>query len=95
MSRHRSIPQNLMIALIRDLMIVTAVTEVAVDFSKPTERWLDRVRLGDIKTLHAKGQFPLPVIEAVGRALEDGGERAEAMPKLRGETGSHIVAADA
>jgi carbamate kinase len=84
-----------MIALIRDLMIVTAVTEVAADFSKPTERWFDRVSLGDIKTLLAKWQFPLPVIEGVDRALEDGGGRAEAMPELRGETDAHILAADA
>jgi carbamate kinase len=68
-----------MVALIRDLMIVTAVTEVAADFSKPTERWFDRVNLGDIKTLLAKWQFTLPVIEAVDHALD--GERAEAMPE--------------
>jgi hypothetical protein len=80
-----------MVALIRDLMIVTAVTEVAVDFSKPTERWLDRVSLGDIKTLHAK----LPVLEAVDHALEERWRARGSNAGTRGETDAHIVAADA
>lgn len=87
------------------LMILTAVPRVAVDYGKPTQRWLDRVSLREVKALAAQGQFPAgsmgPKIEAAIRFLEGGGERAviahleQAMPALRGETGTHIVADDA
>src|SRR6185295_576331 len=54
-----------------DLMILTAVSKVATDFGKPTQRWLDRVGLAGIKALHAAGQFPPgsmgPKIEAAIR----------------------------
>ena len=90
---------------IRDLMILTAVSKVAADFGKPTQRWLDRVSLREIKALQAQGQFPSgsmgPKIEAAIRFLEGGGERAiiahveEAMPALAGLTGTQIVARDA
>src|SRR5215204_7072048 len=43
---------------IRHLMILTAVSRVAVDYGKPTQRWLDRVTCHELKTLHANGQFP-------------------------------------
>ena len=42
---------------IRDLMILTAVSKVAADFGKPTQRWLDHVSLREIKALHAKVSF--------------------------------------
>ena len=87
------------------LMILTAVSRVAVDYGKPTQRWLDRVTLREIKALHAQRQFPAgsmgPKIEAAIRFLEGGGEHVviahleQAMPALRGETGTHIVADDA
>jgi carbamate kinase len=86
------------------LMILTAVSKVAVDFGKPTQRPLDRVTLREIKAYYAEGQFPPgsmgPKIEAAIRFLEGGGERVviahleEAMPALRGETGTHIVGED-
>jgi carbamate kinase len=89
---------------IGQLMILTAVPRVAADFGKPTQRSLDRVTLREIKALHAQGQFPPgsmgPKIEAAIRFLDGGGERAiiahleQAMPALRGETGTHIVADD-
>ncbi len=89
---------------IRHLMILTAVSKVAADFGKPTQRWLDHVSLREIKALHAEGQFPPgsmgPKIEAAIRFLEGGGEHAiiahveEAMMALVGETGTHIVAGD-
>jgi carbamate kinase len=85
-------------------MILTAVPRVAIDYGKPTQRWLDRVSLRELKALHAEGQFPPgsmgPKIEAAIRFLEGGGERAiiahleEAMPALRGETGTHVIADD-
>ncbi len=87
------------------LMILTAVPNVAVNFGKPNQAALHTVRLGELKALHAEGQFPVgsmgPKIEAAIRFLEGGGERAiighlaEAMPALRGETGTQIVNDDA
>jgi len=89
---------------IRHLMILTAVSKVAADFGKPTQRWLDHVSLREIRALHAEGQFPPgsmgPKIEAAIRFLEGGGKHAiiahveEAMPALVGETGTHIVVGD-
>ena len=60
--------------------------------------------LGDLRRLREEGHFlpgsMEPKIEAVIRFLEGGGKRAiiahldEAMPALRGETGTHVVAED-
>jgi carbamate kinase len=86
------------------LMILTAVEKVAVDFGKPTQRWLDRVTLRELKAFHAQGQFPPgsmgPKIDAAISFLEGGGERViiakldDAMPALEGKTGTHVVADD-
>lgn len=87
------------------LMILTAVSKVAVNFGRPDQRWLDRVSCRELKRYHAEGQFPPgsmgPKIEAAIRFLDGGGERViiahleEAMPALRGETGTHVLADDA
>ncbi len=84
------------------LMILTAVAKVAVDFGKPTQRWLDRVTLRELKGLNAAGQFPPgsmgPKIEAAISFIEGGGERViiarldEAMAALEGKTGTHVTA---
>lgn len=84
------------------LMILTAVSRVAVDFGTPRQRWLDRVGLRELKALHAAGQFPPgsmgPKIDAAIGFIDGGGERViiarldEAMPALRGETGTLIHA---
>jgi carbamate kinase len=89
---------------ISHLIILTAVSKVAVDYGKPSQRWLDRITCRELKRLQAEGQFPAgsmgPKIEAAVRFLEGGGEHVviahleEAMPALRGETGTHIVADD-
>ena len=86
---------------IHDMMILTAVPSVAVDFGKPEQRELTLVSLSDIKRYHAEGHFPPgsmgPKIEAAIRFLEAGGKRVivtsleTALPALRGETGTHIV----
>jgi carbamate kinase len=83
------------------IMLLTAVPRIAVDFGKPTQRWLDRVTLSELKALAAQGHFPPgsmgPKIDAAIRFLENGGRRVviakldEAVPALRGETGTHIV----
>ena len=86
------------------LMILTAIAKVAVDFGKPTQRMLDRVTLRDLKAYRAAGHFPPgsmgPKIDAAIGFIEGGGEHViiarldEAMPALRGETGTHVYADD-
>ncbi|HEX4885524.1 MAG TPA: carbamate kinase [Casimicrobiaceae bacterium] len=86
---------------IRDMMILTGVPKVAIDFGKPTQRNLDRVGLSEARRHLAEGQFPPgsmgPKVEAAIRFLEGGGRRAiitsldTAVEALRGATGTHIV----
>lgn len=86
------------------MMILTAVPKVAINFGTPQQRELDRVTLRELRKLHSQGHFPAgsmgPKIDAALRFLDGGGERViiakleEAMPALRGETGTHIVADD-
>lgn len=87
---------------IDDLMILTSVPRVAINYGKPTQRELDRVSLSEILKLHAEGHFPPgsmgPKIDAAIQFLKGGGRRVmigrleDAVPVLRGETGTHIVA---
>jgi carbamate kinase len=86
---------------IPDMMILTAVPRVAINFGKPEQQELARVSLSAMRAWHAEGQFPAgsmgPKVEAAIRFLEGGGRRAiitsldTAVPALRGETGTHIV----
>jgi len=93
--------------LARDLkaelfVVSTGVEKVAVDFGRPTERWLDRMTLEEARRYLAEGQFPSgsmgPKIEAVMAFLEGGGHRAlitnppNLGRALRYETGTHLVA---
>ena len=90
---------------IRHLMILTAVSKVAVNYGRPDQRFLDRVSLRELKALQAEGHFPPgsmgPKVAAAIRFLESGGERViighleEAMAALRGETGTHVLSGDA
>jgi carbamate kinase len=87
---------------IRDMMILTDVEHVALDFGKPQQRDLARVTVSQLRRWQAEGHFPArsmgPKVEAAIRFLEGGGRRAiitrleRALPALRGETGTHIVA---
>ena len=86
---------------IDDLMILTTVERVAVNYGKPDQRALERVTLSEIKRLHAEGHFPLgsmgPKIDAAIQFLEGGGRHvmigqlAKIMSILQGRTGTHIV----
>jgi carbamate kinase len=86
---------------IRDMMILTAVPRVAINFGKPDQQELSRVSLSAMRGYQADGQFPAgsmgPKVEAAIRFIEGGGRRAiitsldKAVPALRGETGTHIV----
>ena len=69
---------------------------------KPDQRPLDRVTLAEVRKWHAEGQFPPgsmgPKIDAAIQFLEGGGRRVmigrleDAVPVLRGQAGTHIVA---
>jgi carbamate kinase len=39
-------------------IILTAVPQIAVDFGKPTQRWLDKITVAEAEAFHAEGQFP-------------------------------------
>ena len=87
---------------VEDMMILTGVPRVAIHFGTPEQRELGRVSLAEIRKYYAEGHFPPgsmgPKIEAVIRFLEGGGKRVyiaaleEALPALRGETGTCIYA---
>jgi carbamate kinase len=86
---------------IKDLLILTAVEQVAVDFGTPRQRALDRVTLPELKALQRAGHFAKgsmgPKVEAAIRHLEAGGERAiiahlhAASAALDGRSGTHAV----
>ncbi len=87
------------------LMLLTAVTHVAVDFATPAQRNLERVSLSEVRALRDEGHFHSgsmgPKIDAAIRFLERGGKRVvighleHAMAALRGATGTLIVHDDA
>jgi carbamate kinase len=84
------------------LVLSTAVEKVALNFGKPDEVWLDRLRLSQAKqylaesTHFAKGSME-PKIEAAVKYLERGGVRAiitntdNIGRAVAGETGTHIT----
>lgn len=84
------------------MMILTAVPKVCINFGTPEQKELDQVSLVELKEYYAAGQFPPgsmgPKIEAVIKFMENGGKHViiadleQAMPALRGEAGTHIVA---
>jgi carbamate kinase len=90
-------------AIHADLFLIsTAVEKVAINFSKPNEKWLDRMTLAEAKQylsegIHfAKGSMA-PKIQAIIWYMEAGGKRAlitspENIGRaLRNETGTWIV----
>jgi carbamate kinase len=87
---------------IPDLLILTAVDRVAIDFNTPRERRLDKVTLAELKAYQSAGHFGRgsmgPKIEAAIRHVEGGGRRAvighleRAVAALKGESGTHVVA---
>ncbi len=84
------------------IMILTAVSKVAINFGKPDQRELGEVTASEMRGYLEAGQFPAgsmgPKVDAAIRFVEGGGKRAiiahleEALPALRGETGTHVVA---
>jgi carbamate kinase len=63
----------------KTLIIATDVEKVALDYGRPSQRFLDKMTLAEAKTYLAEGQFPAgsmgPKILAVIQFLESGGER--------------------
>lgn len=85
---------------IEHMMILTAVSRVAVHFRTPQQRDLDRVAVSEMRRYLSEGHFAAgsmgPKVEAALKFIQGGGKRAiiahlnEALPALRGETGTHI-----
>ena len=83
------------------LMILTAVSKVAINLGKPNQRELDRMTLSEAKRYLDEGHFPEgsmgPKVRAAIRFIEVAGSRRssliskEAMASLRGESGTRIV----
>jgi len=92
----------LSVGLKADLFIIsTEVPQVAINFNKPDQKWLDRMTVAEAKKYMAEGHFApgsmLPKIEAVLSYMDQGGTEAiittpENIAKaLRGESGTRIV----
>jgi carbamate kinase len=87
---------------IEEVMILTAVSRVAVHFGTPQERGLSELSLSEIRRYHQEGHFLPgsmgPKVEAAIRFLERGGKRViiahleDALPALQGKAGTHIIA---
>jgi carbamate kinase len=85
-----------------ELLILTDIEQVQLDYGKPTARPVDRLTVAEGRGLMDEGQFPAgsmgPKIEACLRFVEHGGRRStianlgRAMAALRGEAGTSIVA---
>lgn len=83
------------------MMILTAVKKVAINFGQPNEQLLGRVSLSELKRYKREGHFPEgsmgPKIDAAIRFIEGGGQRVvichldDALPALRGNTGTQIL----
>jgi carbamate kinase len=84
---------------IPDLLILTAVDRVAIDYGTPRQRFLSKVSVSELKAF--RGQFAKgsmgPKVEAAIRHVEAGGGRAiighleRAEQALAGESGTHVV----
>jgi carbamate kinase len=63
-----------------DLVILTELERVAIDYKKPGQRWLDRMTVDEARAFAADGQFPAgsmgPKVTACVEFLEAGGKRA-------------------
>jgi carbamate kinase len=83
------------------LMILTSVDKVSLDYSKPTQRELDKMSLAEAEKYLAEGHFPPgsmgPKIEAAIDFLKAGGERViissieKAYEAVEGNAGTTIT----
>lgn len=83
-----------------ELMILTGVEKVALNFGKPAQQFIDKMSVSQAKTYLKEGHFPAgsmgPKIEASVKFLECGGERViitsieNSMEAIEGEAGTTI-----
>lgn len=86
---------------IEEMVILTAVSRVAINFGREDQEELDTVSVSQVRRYLEEGHFPAgsmgPKIEAAIKFIDGGGRRAiighlnEAVPAIKGETGTHIV----
>ena len=84
------------------LMILTAVSKIAINWGKPDQRELSQVKRSELRVFQDEGQFPQgsmgPKVEAALCFLDGGGKHAiighlsEAMAALEGQSGTHVFA---
>ena len=87
------------------LILLTGVERVALDFNRPTQRWLDHMSLAQAREYAAQGQFPVgsmgPKIDAAISFLQESPEAnpngeviitslEKAYEALMGRAGTHI-----
>ena len=87
---------------IDNLLILTAVEHIAVDFGTPRQRELKTVKLSELRRYQQEGHFAkgsmAPKVEAALRHVAGGGRRAiighleHARAALDGTSGTHVVA---
>ena len=87
------------------LLVLTDVQGVAVDFGKPTQRFLRRLTLTELESLLVREPFSAgsmgPKVRAAYRFVRDGGGQAticaleDAAAGLRGAAGTTVMAEDA
>jgi carbamate kinase len=83
------------------LVIVTSVSHVALDFGKPTQRNLDRIKASEAKRYMDAGEFGVgsmkPKVESALSFLDEGGNEVlitspkELAPAFAGESGTRIL----
>jgi carbamate kinase len=83
------------------LLISTAVEQVAVNFNKPDQKWLDKITVAEVEKYGEEGHFApgsmLPKVNAVVKFLKNGGKQAlitdppNIRRALNGETGTWIA----
>lgn len=83
------------------LLISTAVEQVAVNFNKPDQKWLDKITVAEAEQYGGEGHFApgsmLPKVNAVVKFLKNGGKQAlitdppNIRRALNGETGTWIA----
>ncbi len=84
------------------LLLITGVDRVALDFGKPTQRFLDAMTIAEARRYHEDGQFPSgsmgPKIRAAMMYLEHGGKLViitsleHAFDAVEGRAGTRITA---
>lgn len=83
------------------LILPTAVEKVAIQFGKPTQKWLDKLTIAEAEKYQAEGEFPPgsmgPKVQAlINYVRATGGTGVITTPQgmrnaVKGLTGTHIV----